>query len=357
MEIIHIIHFFIEIVLAGSLFVVASKALRKQKDDPRLSSGLQLLQSKIAVLEDLSDRTESQVSQLIKLLEAKGKDVQKKISKAEQQIELIKQSMEKSLEVAEIFQDKIPHEEIIERQKTYNYMKAARMAYQGHDISEIARVVNIPFGELEILVKMNREQLLVDENQMPEWAKMRMQKEQEQERERSEESVEESRYNSNQFEGAFEVPQYDNQSLEALGENFRKACQDFAQETVPEQAPISERVKELAGDITESLGQFLQHPDQKVLSRPSFFEESREDDASTVGVASNREQSRVSKVELNSNQVDEFDLDALKKSATESLLGSKSIKMPAESTSKVRDESVKASSAKPLVRKVEFPRI
>lgn len=330
MEIIHIIHFFIEIVLAGSLFVVASKALRKQKDDPRLSSGLQLLQSKIAVLEDLSDRTENQVSQLIKLLEAKGKEVQQKIGKAEKQIELIKQSMEKSLEVAEIFQDKIPHEEIIERQKTYNYMKAARMAHEGHKIEDIARVVNIPIGELEILVKMNREQLLVDENQLPEWAKMRLKKEAQQNQVAEESSEEE--FSNTHYEKAFELPEYDNQSLEALGENFRRACQDFAQENAPEETPISDRVKELAGDITESLGQFLQHPDQKAMARPAMVE--------TQGI-------------------DELDLDALKKSATESLLKSTNfeVKKIAEVQPKKAPSSPTKGKKKPLVQKVQFPRI
>ena len=40
------------------------KLFKRKQDDPRMSRGLQLLQSKIAVLEDLSDRTELQVKQL-----------------------------------------------------------------------------------------------------------------------------------------------------------------------------------------------------------------------------------------------------------------------------------------------------
>lgn len=104
---------------------------RPQKDDPRLSKGLQLLQSKIAVLEDLSDRTETQVNQLTALLEQKVKDIQFKIQAADKQIAKIEQSMQKSLEVAKIFQDKIPHTEIIERQNTVKYVKAARLAHQG----------------------------------------------------------------------------------------------------------------------------------------------------------------------------------------------------------------------------------
>ena len=48
-----------DILLAVGLFIVVMRVSRQPKDDPRLSRGLQLLQAKIAVLEDLSDRTES----------------------------------------------------------------------------------------------------------------------------------------------------------------------------------------------------------------------------------------------------------------------------------------------------------
>jgi len=49
------------LALAG-VVAVWIKITRPSKDDPRLSRGLQLLQTKISVLEDLSDRTETQVS-------------------------------------------------------------------------------------------------------------------------------------------------------------------------------------------------------------------------------------------------------------------------------------------------------
>ena len=104
---------------------------RPPKDDPRLSKGLQLLQSKISVLEDLSDRTEVQVAQMTKLLELKAGQVQKKVQQAELQIRKVEVAMAKSKEVAEIFQDKIPHDEIVERKNTIKYIQAARLAHQG----------------------------------------------------------------------------------------------------------------------------------------------------------------------------------------------------------------------------------
>lgn len=150
---------------------------RAPKDDPRLSKGLQLLQSKISILEDLSDRTETQVQQLTALLEAKYKDVQQMVLTAEQEIQRIQQTTQKSLEVAKIFKDKIPHHEIIERQKTIKYVKAARLSHQGHSIEEIAQQVDLSTGELEFIFKVNKDQLMFCEDSLPEWANDEAEKE------------------------------------------------------------------------------------------------------------------------------------------------------------------------------------
>jgi mannose/fructose/N-acetylgalactosamine-specific phosphotransferase system component IIB len=147
------------------------KLNRPVKDDPRLSRGLQLLQSKISILEDLSDRTEHQVQQLTHLLEQKAKDVQSHIHKADRQIQNIDNSMNRSLEVAKIFQDKIPHQEIIERQNTVKYVKAARMAHQGASVEEILQSVDLTRGEIEFITKVNRDQLQFSEQDLPEWAR------------------------------------------------------------------------------------------------------------------------------------------------------------------------------------------
>lgn len=156
------------------LFGVASlwiKLNRPPKDDPRLSRGLQLLQSKIAVLEDLSDRTESQVKQLSALIDQKSKEVHYKIEQAEKTLVQIEQAKQKSLEVAKIFQDKIPHKEIIERQNSLKYVQAARLAHQGMSVEEICEKVDLVRGEVELIAKMNRQKLNFDEEALPEWAK------------------------------------------------------------------------------------------------------------------------------------------------------------------------------------------
>jgi hypothetical protein len=166
-----LVQLLIDIVLLAACGFLWVKLHRPQKDDPRLSRGLQLLGSKISVLEDLSDRTETQVKQLTTLMEQKVREIQKTLQEAELQIQKIDQSMIKSLEVAKIFQDKIPHQEIIERQNTIKYVKAARMAHRGSSVDDIASVVDLPRGEIEFIAKVNREQLQFSEQELPPWAR------------------------------------------------------------------------------------------------------------------------------------------------------------------------------------------
>lgn len=193
----------INVSLMLGVVVMWVRLNRPAKDDPRLSRGLQLLQSKISVLEDLSDRTDRQVKQLSELLDQKSRSLQNKIFDSEKQVQKLDQSMFKSMEVAQIFQDKIPHEEIIERQNTIKYVKAARMAHEGKAIEEIASQIDLPREQLEFIAKVNKDQLMFDESQLPAWAQLGQ-------------------------EVAFapeEKEEYT--SLKRLGDEFRQACRDF----------------------------------------------------------------------------------------------------------------------------------
>lgn len=257
--------------MACGLFVVVMRMNRAPKDDPRLSRGLQLLQSKISVLEDLSDRTEAQVNQLTAILESKTREVQAKVQLAEQQVHEIRVSMDRSLEVAKIFQDKIPHKEIIERQNTIKYVQAARMAHKGSSVEEIATAVDLPKGEVEFIASVNRDRLMFDETGLPEWANTEVTKaqaeaagvnfggglsvatpetqEEQTSRLRAEiELAENQRLVENlsrlqnemqnldhqlvrenagrNFSAAFEVPKVETETLKKLGEEFRKAVKE-----------------------------------------------------------------------------------------------------------------------------------
>ncbi len=266
------------IAFAVSIFVIFARLRRPAKDDPRLSKGLQLLSSKIAVLEDLSDRTESQVNQMLTLLDQKSRELQSKIALADQQVNAIRQSMDQSLEVATIFQDKIPHNEIIERQNSVKYIRAARMAHAGVSVAEIAREVDLPISEIEFIAKVNQDNLSFREDELPAWAR--------EPQDANETSASEAgsqpavtaapaaaapaeplspektqlvdRLNKLQFEMrnldlelahrssrnvlpdttmAFEPPRLDSSSLERLGEEFRRAVEAAEREANGETTP------------------------------------------------------------------------------------------------------------------------
>lgn len=169
------LQFAFDVVVGFSLFLLITRMMKPAKDDPRLSRGLQILQSKIAILEDLSERTEHQSRQIMSLLDQKNLDIQIQIEKAKEQIRNIEASMQSSLEVAKIFQDKIPHQEIIERQNTIKYLKAALLAHQGGAVEAIAESVGLPLNEVEFIAKVNRDHLNFEPKDLPEWAKQELQ--------------------------------------------------------------------------------------------------------------------------------------------------------------------------------------
>jgi hypothetical protein len=160
----------VNLVLFIAVAIMWIKLNRPQKDDPRMSRGLQLLQSKISVLEDLSDRVDHQSQEVAKILEMKLKEIQGHLAQTDQQMQSIEQSMQKTLEVAKIFQDKVPHQQIIERQNTAKYVQAAKMAHAGIAAEEIMTQLNLTRGEVDLIVKVNKDQLQFSVDDLPAWA-------------------------------------------------------------------------------------------------------------------------------------------------------------------------------------------
>lgn len=179
MTLLGLIQIVVNIFIGLAVAILWIRQFRPAKEDPRLSRGLQLLQSKISVLEDLSDRTESQVKQLTQILDERAKILQTKMLQAEETLQKIEHSIHRSLDVAEIFQDKIPHQEIIERNQQSKYVLAAKMANEGHSVDEIAQEVDLPKNEIEFIAKVNREELTFSPDLLPDWAKVKPQKKQE----------------------------------------------------------------------------------------------------------------------------------------------------------------------------------
>lgn len=148
--------------------IIAVFLIERQKsktyEDPRLSRGLQMLSSKIAIIEDLMDRSEKSGKQMSQLLEAKQQDIQELVESVEVHLHKVQESMEKSKSIAKLFQDKIPHEEIIERQNAAKYLRAAKLANTGKTAEEILKEVDIPRGELDLIVKLNRQSLITNQD-------------------------------------------------------------------------------------------------------------------------------------------------------------------------------------------------
>lgn len=219
----------LNIVLCAGFAALWFRLNRPGKDDPRLSKGLQLLQSKISVLEDLSDRTEVQVQQLTSLLESKVKEIQNQIHASEKQLQKIDLSMAKSKEMANLFQDRIPHEEIVERQNTKRFVKAARMAHQGQSVEEIMKATGINQGEAEFIAKVNKDQLQFCEESLPDWIDDELPALEQADHFAFDETQMLSptqRGLPRDLSTAFEVPQQDQTTLKKLGDAFKAACKE-----------------------------------------------------------------------------------------------------------------------------------
>lgn len=138
------------------LAVCLIRVFREPKDDPRLTQGLRLLQSKISILEDLSDHTENQVKQLMTLLDKKLHEVRGTIHQMNAQMGEVDRSIEKTKKMAEQIQNEIAHDQIVEKKLENKYISAAQMAHQGKSVEDIVRELGLPKAEVELIAKVNR---------------------------------------------------------------------------------------------------------------------------------------------------------------------------------------------------------
>ena len=150
---------FVNIIFFVAILILYVKMLRVRRGEEDSQRFYQGVQSKIAVLEDLSDRIERQFEQFKTLSDKKNQQLSAKMGEADQKVIQIENSMRKSLEVANIFQDKIPHQEIIKRKNSIKYYKAARLAHSGKSAQEISAELGLPMGEVEMITELNKDTL------------------------------------------------------------------------------------------------------------------------------------------------------------------------------------------------------
>jgi len=141
-------------------------------EDQRLTKGLQLLQNKISILQDLSDKSDEQVHKWLHLIEQKSYEVQNQLTRSDEKIAQIEAVLAKALDVTKAFADQMPHETLAERQKTSRYAQAAKLAHQGYNAEQISQKVDLSVAEIEIIIKMNRNELQFSEDNLPAWVDM-----------------------------------------------------------------------------------------------------------------------------------------------------------------------------------------
>lgn len=156
------------ILLAGLSFSLFLR-IKEKKEDQRLTKGLQLLQNKISILEDLSDRTDEQVHKLVHVIDQKANEVRLQLQSADEKIDQIDIALSKALDISKVFNEQVPHQEMIDRQKTNAYVQAAKMAHQGFSIEQISAKVDLSPAEIEMITKVNKENLQFSEDSLPAW--------------------------------------------------------------------------------------------------------------------------------------------------------------------------------------------
>ena len=156
------------VFLAGILFLLISRK-QNQKEDQKFSKGLQILQNKISVLEDLSDQTDEQVRSLTQLLEAKYREIQGLLVESDQQIQKMEEIAKNIWAQVESASAMGVSQTSAETQSMNKYVKAAQLANSGKKIEEIIREIDITRGEAELIVAMNKDQLTFNQNTLPLW--------------------------------------------------------------------------------------------------------------------------------------------------------------------------------------------
>ena len=153
---------------AGMIFLLINRK-QSEKDDQKFSKGLQLLQNKISVIEDLSDQTDEQVRSLTLLLEAKYREIQGLLVESDQQIQKMEEVAKNIWEQVESTSAVMGNQSSTEVQSMNKYVKAAQMANAGKSIEDVIREIDITRGEAELIVAMNKDQLTFNQNTLPLW--------------------------------------------------------------------------------------------------------------------------------------------------------------------------------------------
>ena len=157
-----IVQVLFDVLLLVGLAFCLIKIQKDREEDLRINQGLRLLQSKIAVLEDLSDHTETQSRHVLSLMDKKIGEVRNVLRNINQHILEVDKAVEKSERMAQKITQEIPHQKIVEQNITSKYVKAAKLAHQGMSVVDIVKHLGLPKNEVELIAKVNRKKCVFE---------------------------------------------------------------------------------------------------------------------------------------------------------------------------------------------------
>jgi len=129
-------------------------------DEGRLKQGLQILQAKIAILEDLGKRVDEQSQQMIQILDYKKNSLETLLEKVDFTIQNIDDKSIAANSTAEMR---------VERENVIKFTKAALLASKGVLPIEIANRIGLGIQESELIYSLNSHQLQFKLDELPGW--------------------------------------------------------------------------------------------------------------------------------------------------------------------------------------------
>ena len=157
------------LVVLSVLTIQVFLKLKEKKEDLRLAKGLQLLQNKISILQDLSDKTDHQVHKIVQVIDKKSGDIQTNIALVDSKIANVEGMLIRATEISKAFAQQMPPQNISDMQKTSLHVQAAKLANQGFTKEQIGDKVDLNPAEIDLIFKVNKDQLQFAEDQLPEW--------------------------------------------------------------------------------------------------------------------------------------------------------------------------------------------
>lgn len=153
----------LNILLLAGLVLSLFLKIKEKQEDQRITKGLQLLQNKLSILEDLSDKTDEQVRKLIHLLDQKAQEVRQTLNAADQKMNQMDQT------TLSMTTPQLQTQSTHYTDKTSLYVQAAKLANQGFTVDQITQQVDLSPAELNMIIKVNRDQLQFAPNKLPQW--------------------------------------------------------------------------------------------------------------------------------------------------------------------------------------------